>query len=133
VGYWGLTCGTPYFKWRHQLRAGWTTPWDLDLALTWRHLSEVKNDSNAADPDLNNGNPLAIANAKIPSADYLDIAGRYALSENYELTFGMQNVFDKDPPLLDQGSYTAGNALNTVNSSYDTAGRFMFLKGTVRY
>ena len=133
VGYWGLTCGTPYFEWRHQFRAGWSTPWDLDLSLTWRHLSEVKNDSNAADPNLNNGNPLAIANAKIPAADYLDIGGRYSISENYELTFGMQNVFDKDPPLLDQGSYTAGNALNTVNSSYDTSGRFMFLKGTVRY
>lgn len=132
-GFWGLTCGSPYFEWRHNLRAGWNTPWDLDLSLTWRHLSEVTNDSNTPIANLNNGNPPSLASPSIPAYDYIDIAGRYSISEHYDLAFGMTNVLDKDPPLFDQNLYVGPNALNTVNSNYDTTGRFMFLTGTVRY
>src|SRR5207302_1100374 len=32
-GLFGLTCGTPNPKWRHKLRATWSTPWDFDLSL----------------------------------------------------------------------------------------------------
>lgn len=133
VGYFGITCGTPYFEWRHNLRTTWVTPWDLELSATWRHLSSVLNDSNATDPNLKNGNPTVITSSKaIDAYDYLDIAGNFAINENYEVSFGMTNVFDKDPPYLDQ-DYVAGNALNTLNANYDSVGRYMFITGTAKF
>jgi outer membrane receptor protein involved in Fe transport len=34
AGLFGAVCGTPIPDWRHKMRANWTTPWNMDLALT---------------------------------------------------------------------------------------------------
>src|SRR5205814_763550 len=52
AGLYGNTCGTVNPRWHHNLRTTWSTPWNFDLAMTWRFLSPVKLDNNDSDPTL---------------------------------------------------------------------------------
>ena len=52
VGLYGTVCGTPIPEWRHKLRATWTTPWNMDLSLTWRYIAAVDDDRTSSDPKL---------------------------------------------------------------------------------
>ncbi len=38
AGLYGPTCGTPLPVWRSKLRGTWNTPWNVNLALTWRYI-----------------------------------------------------------------------------------------------
>jgi iron complex outermembrane recepter protein len=147
-GLFGVTCGTPIPKWRHKLRVTWTSPWDFDLSLDWRHMSSVKFDGNQPDDALGGPNPgcqqalgfqgvCDLSDAKISSYDYLDISGDYTIREGINLHAGVQNVFDKDPPLLDSNGFGVsappfGNG-NTYPQVYDALGRTIFLGVTVKY
>jgi outer membrane receptor protein involved in Fe transport len=140
AGLFGLTCGTPIPKWRHKLRTTWTSPWDFDLSLDWRHFSSVKFDANTTDPTLSQpcGGPCGDkSDASISSYDYLDISADYTIREGMSLHGGVQNVFDKDPPFLDSNSLGVssppfGNG-NTYPQVYDALGRTIFLGLTVKY
>ena len=39
-------------EWRHKLRATWTTPWNFDLAVTWRYISRSKCETTSSNPLL---------------------------------------------------------------------------------
>ena len=45
--------------------------------------------------------------------------------ENYGFNFGIDNLFDKDPPLA------IDPYVQTLSNQYDFVGRFFYLKGTV--
>ncbi|RUO32995.1 TonB-dependent receptor domain-containing protein [Aliidiomarina soli] len=57
---------------------------------------------------------------------YHDLQGSYYVSEGLTVTAGIRNLFDKQPPYV-----TANQDMNTLNSSYDTAGRYLY--GRVNY
>jgi outer membrane receptor protein involved in Fe transport len=42
--------------------------------------------------------------------------------QNYEATFGIDNLFDKDPPFANDAY------VQTVSNQYDFVGRYFFLK-----
>jgi outer membrane receptor protein involved in Fe transport len=148
AGLFGVTCGTPIPKWRHKLRLTWTSPWDFDLSLDWRHMSSVEFDGNKPDDGLGGPNPFCeqkfglagdcdLSDQKISSYDYFDIAGDYTIREGISIHGGVQNVFDKDPPLLDSNNVGVsappfGNG-NTYPQVYDSLGRTIFLGVTVKY
>ena len=59
----------------------------------------------------------------IGSYSYIDFFASYAVTENIEVTFGVDNVFDKEPPVVgDTAGTTAYNSGNTFPSSYDVLG-----------
>jgi len=140
AGLFGLTCGTPIPSWRHKLRVSWTSPWDFDLSFDWRHMSSVKFDANTNDTTLNGpcGGPCGdLSDAKIGAYDYLDISADYTVHEGISIHAGVQNVFDKDPPILDSNTLGVsappfGNG-NTYPQVYDSLGRTIFLGVTVKY
>ena len=148
AGLFGVTCGTPIPKWRHKLRVTWTSPWDFDLSLDWRHMSSVKFDGNQPDDALGGPNQACqqalgfqgvcdLSDAKISSYDYLDVAGDYTIREGISIHAGVQNIFDKDPPILDSNLFGVsappfGNG-NTYPQVYDALGRTIFLGVTVKY
>jgi len=119
VGYFGDTCGTPMPEWRHKLRATWTTPWDIQLAATWRHIAEVEFDKRSSQTRLTGGTA-----AQVPflgARDYLDVAAAYNLTKNITLRLAINNLLDKDPPIRTQGAgFVNGNTYPVV---YDAAGR----------
>ncbi|HEX8234125.1 MAG TPA: TonB-dependent receptor [Caulobacteraceae bacterium] len=130
AGLFGLTCGTPIPEWRHKLRVTWGTPWDVQVSVNWRHFSSVELDTNQNDPFLNGGF-VDTADAEIPSYNYIDLSGTWAVRDGTTLRFGVNNLFDKDPPILDSNNVGVsappfGNG-NTFPQVYDSLGRVFFV------
>ena len=61
---------------------------------------------------------------KIGAYNYLDLAARFGVSDNFDLTVTVTNLLDREPPLVGgtvgSVSYNSGN---TYPSTYDTLGR----------
>jgi outer membrane receptor protein involved in Fe transport len=132
AGLYGTTCGTPTPKWRHQLRVSWTTPWNLTLSAAWRYLSPTSLDFNTNQTALQNGfTDINPTDAHIPAFSYFDLSFQYKLRDRYTFRGGVNNVFDRTPPILDSNSFgisapVFGNA-NTYPQVFDPLGRVFFL------
>jgi len=132
AGLYGATCGTPTPKWRHKLRGTWSTPWNVDLSLTWRHIDSV-------DVDLSSGNALLTGDffpvvKTLSERDYIDLAGSWAINKTFTVWAGVNNLFDKDPPITDSSiaGPAAGNG-NTYPQVYDALGRRIFISLTAKF
>ena len=133
AGFYGATCGTPVPKWRHKVRAVWTTPWIFDVAFTWRHIDKVKIDSSSSNPLLSGAFSPVIA--ELGKRDYFDISGSVNLTKKITLRAGVNNIMDKDPPLGDSAGAVGapfGNG-NTYPQVYDALGRKIFASITVGF
>ncbi|MBN8840144.1 MAG: TonB-dependent receptor, partial [Sphingomonadales bacterium] len=61
---------------------------------------------------------------RIPSYDYFDLTAQFDIEKRYQLVIGMQNMFNRQPPIVGgQAGTTAANSGNTFPSSYDALGR----------
>ena len=125
-GLFGTTCLTPSPEWRHKARVSWMTPWNTDLSATWRHFNKVKIDSSSS-------NPLLAANfnavdGEMASRGYLDLAASWNATKQITVWGGVNNVFDKDPPIVSSSvaAVPFGNG-NTYPQVYDSLGRKIFI------
>ena len=132
-GRYGVTCGTPSPHWRHQFRVSWNTPWNLMLSAAWRYYGSSALDFNQSNPDFRDGSfkDTLGTDAHIQSYSYFDLAATYKFKDRYTIRAGVNNVFDKTPPLLDANSFGIsappfGNG-NTYPQVYDPLGRVLFL------
>jgi iron complex outermembrane receptor protein len=108
----------PMPRWRHRLRATWQPPSDFELAATWRYTGPTTN-----------GDPiLADLNPRLASASYLDLAGSWNITKRLTLRGGVNNLLDRDPPLL-----IGGTNGNTFAQSYDVLGRHFFVNMTAKF
>lgn len=130
AGFFGPSCGTPLPTWRHKIRATWSTPWGVDLAVTWRHLNEVKLSSTSSDTHLSG--PSEPADRVFGARNYFDLAANWQITKQYALRAGVNNLLDKDPPVGGVTSGTFGNG-NTFPQVYDAMGRRVFLNLTARF
>jgi iron complex outermembrane receptor protein len=134
VGYYGATCGVsePHFK--SKFRVTYNTPIPgLDANMMWRRVGGVSVDTSSQDPGLN-GDSGPTPGQTLGHRDYIDIGAAYTLDSKYTLRVGMNNVFDKDPPLANAAYLPAvlGNG-NTMPQVYDTLGRFIFVNVTLDF
>ena len=133
VGLYGLVCGIPTPKWRHDMRVTWDSPWNLQISANWRFIGSSSLDFNTNVPDLQDGafkDPLS-TDAHIPTVSYLDLSFKYRVNDKVSLRGGVNNVLDTVPPLLDSNSFGIsappfGNG-NTYPQLYDPLGRMMFI------
>jgi iron complex outermembrane receptor protein len=137
AGHFGIVCGTPVPKWRHKLRMTWSSPWDFDLSVAWRYIGQVTLDANTGNPIIGGFNAGDKSDASIHAFNYFDIAGNWTVREGVELHAGVNNIFDKDPPMVDTNglgvsSPPFGNG-NTFPQVYDSLGRLIFIGGTIKY
>ncbi len=141
VGLYGPTCSSgatngPNFSWRHNVRLTWLTPWDhLGVSARWRYLGSVKLDSNqASQPALYAGSHDAY-DAAIPAFNYLDLSAIWRAGKHLTVTGGINNVLDRDPPLLSHSvifdNFGGGN--ENIYTAYDTLGREFFLTLTAKF
>jgi iron complex outermembrane recepter protein len=126
AGLYGTTCAAPYPEWRHRFRVTWSTPWNLQLSAQWRHLSSVEYDGEDPNPLLNTQQPPDIVETRFPAYNYLDLSATWTVRDGTTLRFGVNNVFDKDPPIVDFNKDVNING-NTYPMVYDALGRTWFV------
>lgn len=114
VGKFAGECGTPKNEWRHRARATWETPWNSDVSLTWRYYGEVENVGGTARLD-----------GRFDAQNYIDLAASFQVRDNMRVRAGINNLFDRDPPLSYSVGTTGNN--NTYPQTYDAFGRYMFV------
>ncbi|MGD0142298.1 MAG: TonB-dependent receptor [Rhizomicrobium sp.] len=139
AGLYGPVCLTPDPHWRHKLRTTWSTPWDFDVSLAWRYIGAVALDQNQA-PSKNipyvYGAPVYDSTGSIASWSYFDLAVNWHVRDDIDLTFGVNNILDTNPPALDTtnigtSALPFGNG-NTYPGLYDSLGRLLFVNVTLK-
>jgi outer membrane receptor protein involved in Fe transport len=128
------TCGPPNPQWRHRARLTWTTPWTgLDISGAWRYIGEVKAQTTSSNPFLS-GQTFSF-DEKLKAQNYFDLSAQYRMKDRYTFRIGVNNVFDKAPPLA--GSSLGGTSIffngNTYPTVYDALGRFAFVGVTADF
>ena len=132
AGYFGFTCQTVNPHWRQIARATWQTPVDLDFAVTWRYIGPVSQDNNSPDETLHFSTYGAYSYqpAHIGSYSYIDLALTYHVLNNLEIRGGVNNVADKDPPVVPVTIQPGGANAYSV---YDQLGRELFIAFTAHF
>lgn len=136
VGLYSVNCASiqPEFSWSQRTTLTFD---DIDFSLLWRHLDRVDYEFADTDPAFTGTipNPAGTYNFNtIEPYDYFDLTVRFNATENFTFTVTVQNMFDKDPPLVGNtiGS-TAYNSGNTYPSTYDAVGRRFAAAARVRF
>jgi iron complex outermembrane receptor protein len=140
AGLYGPTCATVNPRWRHITRLSWETPLQVLISAQWRFIGAVKLDNNT-------GNPLLLSSAqgysntppgvydsfdaRLPNISYLDLVAAWDVSKNLSVRAGVNNVLDKDPPLV--SSLLAGTGSPNTYPTYDLLGRVMFAAFTAKF
>jgi iron complex outermembrane recepter protein len=145
VGYFSANCSftgsmQPKFQWswRNTLTVD-----KIDISLLWRHIDKMTFEGQAsnflargftaANNTLYSGTlPAAFGSFagqavnfnNIKAADYFDLTLRFNVSDNISFTTTVQNLLDKQPPIIGSSAgTTAFNSGNTYPSTYDALGR----------
>jgi outer membrane receptor protein involved in Fe transport len=119
-GFYGTSCDPiSDLRWVQGTTWSWQ---DLSVNLQWRHI-------DAVDKELHEQAATFAEFRSIDDYNYLDLAVSYRLwDDRVRLTAGVQNLTDKDPPVLgNEVGDTSSNSGNTFPSNYDTMGRIYSL------
>ena len=149
AGLFGSTCnsttqGSVNPRWRHTLRVTWETPLDLLLSAQWRFIGPTTFDNNSTNPLLQGAEEGAAGsnepfpyydqyNARIPGYNYLDLSAVWHVMKELDLRFGVNNVLDKDPPLVPSYDITANSGPANSFPAYDYLGREVFVAFTAKF
>ncbi len=138
AGLFGVTCQTVNPRWHHVARLTWQTPFNAQLSVQWRFIGSASLDNNTGNPLLETaayatkvGQAFDSFDSKLPSVSYLDLSAMYTVTKNLSLRLGVNNVLDKDPPLVNEYNTTTG-APNTF-PTYDLLGRQMYAAFTAKF
>ncbi len=152
VGFYSVNCGSPSpefsFNQRSTLSLG-----KVDISVLWRYIHKLEFEPAQMEQDIADaiaantnaaGAPLPLAQQgcpdfegvdpggclidpdfrKIPTYHYFDLSTRYNVNENFDFTFTITNLFDKDPPNVGAtAGSTTFNSGNTYPATYDALGR----------
>jgi outer membrane receptor protein involved in Fe transport len=134
VGFYSPNCGSlqPEFQWSQRTTLSFS---NVDLSLLWRHISSFEQepaDVAVSGPFFNGTIPATVQGVggrtenfgKISAYDYFDFSARVGITDDIALTFTVQNLFDKKPPITgNNAGPTSFNSGNTYPSTYDALGR----------
>ncbi|WP_438999280.1 TonB-dependent receptor domain-containing protein, partial [Variovorax beijingensis] len=111
-------CGQP--EWRHIANARYSLD-RYTFNLRWRYFGEQDyEDGGEGDTLLEGG---------LDAYNYFDASASALIGEKTEITVGVNNIADKEPPMVGAANATNGNAI----FGYDQAGRFFFGSVTFRF
>jgi len=106
-------------KWRHTATLTYDSNSFWSLTGRWRFFSKITYD----------GDVDQIAADNLDAQNYLDVSAVFRFMETHDLTLGVNNILDREPPLV--GPTLRSNA-NSINM-YDLLGRFLFANLTLRW
>lgn len=102
-----------YDKWR----VAWSSRWIDEI--------NIDNENPSAGP--------ADANGRIDSFWYHDLNVNYQVNDTFDISLGIDNVFDELPPLLGQGTNGHVTGTNTAADVYDVLGRYGYVNFRARF
>jgi len=109
-----MTGPLPTFK--STTRLTWTTQWPgLEFSLNWRYYGPLKLE----------GGPSTLTDASIGAQSWFDLAAVWHFKDRYTLNVSVNNLFDKDPPLIGSGQQPNRSIANgnTYPGVFDYLGR----------
>lgn len=128
AGFYGDTCGTPFFEYSHNATATWQSNFNVDVTLTWRHLGEVS--AFGYDPETGSFPGTFQWNPSFDAQNYFDLFANWNVRDNVSLNAGVNNLLNEDPPIDDFSSTDNGN---TYPGVYPATGRYVFFGASVNY
>ena len=94
------------------------------MRLGWVWLDQVK------DTRLDDGTPAnQLPKPKLDDISYWELSGRYAITDYLDVSLGVDNLTDEDPPKYGDASVQS----NTDPSTYDVLGRRYWAGLTVKF
>jgi iron complex outermembrane receptor protein len=99
---------------------------DWSASLRWRHLPSITPEGAIR---------TTAQYTDTPSYDIVDVSGRYGIGDNWELRFGIDNLFDKAPPIVNQRTVAEGYTQTGITNPafYDVLGRRFFIGMKVQF
>jgi iron complex outermembrane receptor protein len=142
TGLYSANCASIQPEWQWSVRTTLTFADSIDVSLLWRHINAVEyeffNNGNSGDNAFVGTIPSLGGRSfdfnQIEAYDYFDLGTRFAVTDNFTFSFLIQNLLDKDPPVVgnDIGS-TLYNSGNTFPSTYDAVGRRFVASARLRF
>jgi outer membrane receptor protein involved in Fe transport len=148
AGLYGPVCSSgtvassaPMPKWRHKARIGFTMPNGIGLSLQWRHIGKVHAETLEDNETLHGDFPLD-PGLHIKAFNYFDLASTFTVGDHYSFRLGVNNLFDKRPPLVTGGSASLGGSNlcptgpcngNTYPGTWDALGRYLYVGATLNF
>lgn len=133
-----VACQAP--KWRHIANLRYSRDWG-SVNLRWRYFGDMDYVDNKGAPlstdkllcSTSGGSAAGFStcrgDGKLGAYNYIDLSGSVLIGSFGELTVGVNNIADKEPPLVGNSLALNGNA----PGGYDQAGRFFFTSFSVKF
>lgn len=142
-GYYSTSCLNARPKWKWNARVSYGKG-PFDVSLLWNHISKVTlEDIRPTGIPLDQpapGNTAASYNSILPAFrgvkayDWFDLAVKFDINENFQMSVLVENLFDKQAPLLGAGvAGTSFNNGNTMPTTYDVIGRAYTVSAKLRF
>ena len=133
IGFYGNTCGSPQPEYRHRVTLGYTADSGWGVTGRWRYFGGVDVDASSSDPQLADPGSLGTVDDSIKAYNWFDLSASYDFTDEFQLSAGVNNIFDTDPPTVG-GSFAGGFSNgNTYPGIYDPVGRYVFVSGRLRF
>jgi iron complex outermembrane recepter protein len=114
------SCQQP--DWRHVMSVNYTRG-DWTISTRWRYTGGM--DYKLTSGETGTTDQLLVGRGNgLGSYSFFDLSGSMSFGERYEVTAGVNNILDKEPPLV--GSTLSLNA-NSLGG-YDQLGRYLFVR-----
>jgi iron complex outermembrane recepter protein len=137
TGYYGPTCTgegptSPIPKWRHKLRTTWTLPNGFEASLNWRYIGSLKSEQLSPNPQLATASAYPI-DSQVPAYNYFDLDVGCDLGKHLSLRLGVDNLLDKQPPIVGFNLNPLLVNGNLLAPMYDNYGRYLFVSLTAKF
>ncbi|MDP8994860.1 MAG: TonB-dependent receptor, partial [Pseudomonadota bacterium] len=117
-GFFGNRCGQPRPEWSWMSRLSWIDG-PVTTSVRWRRIGSVEDDQPA----------VQFVVERIPAHDYFDLAFSFDVSDALTLNLGVNNLLDKQPPIMGANRSQAA----TWPETYDPLGRDFFISASLRF
>lgn len=136
TGLYGPTCTangptSPVPNWRHNLRTTWALS-KLEVSLNWRYIGSMNFEATDASVPVAPSEKIYPIDSHVAGYSYfdLDMGGDFS---NVNVHLGVNNLFDRKPPIVGLSSTPALVNGNMLAGMYDTFGREIFLEAIARF
>ena len=105
---------------------------EMSFAWRMRYWDSVVDSVDESNGNFTDGASLTTFN-DIDAVIYHDVNASYTFANGWEAMVGVRNLFDKQPPLLPQGTNSGATGINTASEAYDVTGRYFYAGVTAKF